>query len=77
MVDINRDLIIKKFFNAAQSDIIFITQQKITKIDSDAFKEFTELEYLILDYNEIEELEVALFESLSKLRLLFFSDNSL
>lgn len=75
MVELNKDLIIKNYDNEPDLDIIDLSFCNINKIDANAFKQFTELEYLFLDRNEIEELEATLFEALSKLQLLSFCDN--
>lgn len=72
MVDLNRELIIAKYGQITDFDYINLSKYNINKIDPNAFKEFTELKYLFLIDNEIEEFEATLCESLSKLEVISF-----
>ena len=77
MVELTKDLLIDIFGYKLDQEAIMIPSENITKIDSNAFKEFTELKYLSLSDNQIEQLEEALFESLSKLEVLCVCHNRL
>jgi Leucine-rich repeat (LRR) protein len=77
MVELNKDLLINKFGYKLDHEAIMISSTNINKIDSNAFKEFTELDFLSLSDNQIEELEGTIFESLLKLEVLFMCDNRL
>lgn len=77
MVELNRDLIINQFDYILDHDTMIISFKNINKIDSNTFKQFTEITYLSLCSNRIEQLEVDLFKSLSKLETLRLCDNRL
>ena len=76
---LNREDLIKKYGKDKLINLteIQISLTQIRNIDFNAFKGLTKLEILFLFFNEIEEIDVRLFESLSNLKLLDLSNNKL
>ena len=66
MVELNREFLEKIYGNDKLQIIseMFINYKKIKKVDSNTFKELSNLEILFLIYNQIEEIDCKLFESL-------------
>lgn len=75
MVELNRDLIITNYHDKSNEENI--VNRNINRINSNAFKEFTEFKFLLLGHDEIERLDATLFESLSNLEVLNLYDNRL
>jgi hypothetical protein len=57
MIELNKDLLINKFGHKLDCKELIISFKNINTIDSNAFKQFIELDYLLLSSNQIEELE--------------------
>ena len=57
--------------------MLFLSNNKLKRIDSNSLKTLTKLETLSLSQNAIEEIDVRLFESLSSLKELRLDNNKL
>lgn len=56
---------------------IYLSKNKIVKIDPNAFQDFTEFSQLWLDRNEIEQLEEHVFDPLVQVGAIFLSKNQI
>ena len=79
MVELNRKYLTEKFGEneLIESTCIDLSNNQITKINSNAFKKLSNLKELSLRNNEITDIYSKAFESLSSLKMLFLFGNKL